>query len=80
MKYPTKRKENLRRLDPEVRPGSLVEGWGHSSISKILTQNCSCLREIQGQRMEQRLKERSSRNCSAWGSISDVNTKPRHYC
>jgi hypothetical protein len=38
-----------------------VEGWGHHlPIFEILTQNCSCLKEIQGQRVEQRLKERSS--------------------
>ena len=35
-----------------------VEGWGHPPSSNILTQNCSCLREIQGQRGEQRLKEK----------------------
>jgi hypothetical protein len=35
----------------------------HSSTSEILTQNCSCLKEMQGQRVEQRLKERPSRNC-----------------
>jgi hypothetical protein len=41
----------------------LVEGWDHPSISKILTQNCSFLNEIQGKLVEQRLKKRSSRNC-----------------
>ena len=30
-----------------------VEGWGHLPISKILTQNCSCLKETRGQQMEQ---------------------------
>jgi hypothetical protein len=33
-------------------------GWGHSSISKFLTQNGSCLKVIRGQSMEQKLKER----------------------
>jgi hypothetical protein len=28
-----------------------------------LTQNCSCLKEIQGKRVEQRLKEQPSRDC-----------------
>jgi hypothetical protein len=32
-----------------------VEGWGHPSISKILTQNFSLVKEMQGQRVEQRL-------------------------
>ena len=40
-----------------------VEGWGHPPISKILTQNRSRLKKIQGQRVEQKLKERSSRDC-----------------
>jgi hypothetical protein len=35
---------------------SLIEGWGHPPISKILIQNCSCLKEIQGQRVEQKQK------------------------
>jgi hypothetical protein len=26
-----------------------IEGWGHPTISKILTQKWSCLKEIQGQ-------------------------------
>jgi hypothetical protein len=30
----------------------LVEGWGHTPLSKILTQNCFCLKEIQEQRVE----------------------------
>jgi hypothetical protein len=34
-----------------------------SHISKILTQNCSCIKEIQGQNVEQKLKERPSRDC-----------------
>jgi hypothetical protein len=64
----------------EVRHNPPVERWGHLPISKILTQNCSCLKEIQGQRVEQRLKERPSRNCPTWGSILHADTKPRYYC
>ena len=26
-----------------------VEGWGHTLISQFLTQNCSCLKELQEQ-------------------------------
>jgi hypothetical protein len=78
--YPTKERENLSRPYPEVRHGPLVEGWGHLPISKILTQNCSCLKEIKGQRMEQRLKERPSRDCLTWESIPHADTKPRYYC
>jgi len=32
--------------------------------------------EIQGQRVEQGLKERSSRDCPTWGSIPYAATKP----
>jgi hypothetical protein len=46
---PTKGREKLLRPYPEVRHSPPVEAWGHLPISKILTQNCSCLKEIQGQ-------------------------------
>ena len=36
--------------------------------------------EIWRERVEQRVKERPSRDCSTWGSISHADTKPRHYC
>jgi hypothetical protein len=39
-----------------------VEEWGHPSTSKISIQNCSCLKEMQGQGVEQRLKERPFRD------------------
>ena len=64
----------------EVRHGPPDKEWGYSPISKILTHNCSYLKEIQGQRVEQRLKERPSRDCPTWGSIPHADTKPRHYC
>ena len=57
-----------------------IEGWGYPPIFNILTQNCSCVKEIQGQRVEQRLKERPSRDCPIWGSIPHADIKPRHYC
>ena len=52
---------------------------GTSILLKILTQNCSCLKEIQGQRVVQRLKEMLSRDCPTWGSIPYIATKPRRY-
>jgi hypothetical protein len=36
----------------------MVEEWGHPPLSKFLTENCSYLKEMQGQRLEQRLKEK----------------------
>jgi hypothetical protein len=47
---------------------------------KKLTQNFSCLNEIQVQRVEQRLKERPARDCLTRGFIPYVATKPSHYC
>jgi hypothetical protein len=57
-----------------------VERWDHPPISKVLNQSCSCLKEIKVQRVEQRLKERPSRDCPTWESIPHADTKPRHYC
>ena len=37
-------------------------------------------KEIQGQRVEQRLKERPFRDCPTWGSIPHVDNKSRRYC
>ena len=58
----------------------LVEEWNHLPISKFLTQQCSCPKERQGQKMEQKRKERSSRDHPTQGSIPSADTKPRHYC
>lgn len=49
-------------------------GQGHSLISKFLTQKSSCLKKILGQSVEQRLKERPSRDCQTWGSIPYIDT------
>jgi len=38
------------------------------------------LEEIEGQRVEQGLKEMASRDCPTWGSIPYAATKPSHYC
>jgi hypothetical protein len=40
----------------------LISETIHSPISKILTQNYSCQRDMQGKKVEQRLKERPSRD------------------
>jgi hypothetical protein len=55
-------------------------GWGHTLISKLLTQNCSCLKEIQRESLEQRLKESLLKDCPTWELIPYTDTKPRHYC
>jgi hypothetical protein len=41
---------------------------------KIFMQISSCLKGIRRQSMEQRLKERRSRDCATWGSIPYTNT------
>ena len=43
--------------NPEIRHGPLVEGWDHPPVSKIFTQNFSCLKEILGQRVKQRQRK-----------------------
>jgi hypothetical protein len=62
-KYPTK--GEIQRVETTfIRIAwLLVEGWGHPPISKLLSQKCSCQKESQGQKMEQKLKERPSRDC-----------------
>lgn len=50
---PVQNTSSRLKLDP-------VEGWSHPHITKFLTQKCSCTMERQGQKMEQRLKERPS--------------------
>jgi hypothetical protein len=44
-------------------------------VNKILSQE-----EIQRESVEQRLKERPSRDCPTWGSIPHKATKPGRYC
>jgi hypothetical protein len=36
--------------------------------------------EIQRKSVEQRLKEKPSRDCPTWESLLYTDTKPRHYC
>jgi hypothetical protein len=40
-----------------------VDGWGHPTISKILTQKCSYAKKKQGQKLEQSLKKKTSSEC-----------------
>jgi hypothetical protein len=35
---------------------------------------------MQGQKLEQKLNERPSRDCSTLGAITSADTKPSHYC
>ena len=47
---------------------SRVEGWGHTCISQILTYNCSHLKEIQEQRVEETLNKKGHpENAPHWG-------------
>jgi hypothetical protein len=54
---------------PNEEERELVGKWGHPLISKILTQNGTCLKEMRGQSAEQKLKERPSKDCLTWRSI-----------
>jgi hypothetical protein len=57
-------------------------GWGMGPPTHLqtFTQNCSCLKEIRRQSVEQRLKEKPYRDCHTWRSIPHTDTKLRHYC
>jgi hypothetical protein len=57
-----------------------MEEQGYPPFSKVLTQNGFCLKEILGERVEQRLKERPSRGCPIWGSIPYGATKSSNHC
>jgi hypothetical protein len=69
---------------------SLISGYYPKSlgITKIQFTDYMKLQEgrqspreqIQRQSVEQRLKERPSRDCPTWGSISSTVAKPRCYC
>jgi hypothetical protein len=77
--------ENVRNNLEYIGPGENVLNRRQiaqaicQNTSKILTQNCSCLKEMWRQRVEQRWKERLSRDCPTWGFIPYADTKPRLY-
>jgi hypothetical protein len=47
--------------------------------SVLLRRENKIQEELQRQRVEQRLKERPSRDCPTWGSIPYTDTKPIYY-
>jgi hypothetical protein len=74
---------SLEEIRDKVCQPNIIKSISRKSIvyiSRFLTQNCSCLKEIQGQKMEKRLKEKSSRDCPTLESIPCMDTKPWHYC
>jgi hypothetical protein len=58
-----------KKEDQSVDASVLLRRWTTYSREEIWTQN-----------VEQRLKERPSRDCPAWGSIPYTVTQPRSYC
>jgi hypothetical protein len=64
---------NSRKIEPEKTPP--VDRHGYPPISIFLTQNCSCLKETQGGKEEQRLKESPSRDCPILGPFPSTDTK-----
>ena len=76
---------NTAMIKPEKSTSSRtiwppVKERGHVLISKFLTQKYSSLEKIQGQKMEQRLKEKPFTDHPTIGSILSADTKLRHYC
>jgi hypothetical protein len=56
------------------------EGWGHAPISKMLTQNCSCLKENAGTKNGEETDGKAIQRQPHQESIPSAYTKPRHYC
>ena len=57
-------------LPPVDRQGLKQRDRVTNPQSKFLTQNCSCLKELQGQKMEKRLREKRFSDWPKLGSIS----------
>jgi hypothetical protein len=64
LKESTSSRQSLKRRDGVT-----------NSQSEFLTQNCSFLKELQGQKMEKKPRERRSSDCPNWRSISWGDTK-----
>jgi hypothetical protein len=57
-----------------------IEGWGHSCVSKILSQKCSCPKERHGQKNGTESEGKAIQRQSHLGSILSADIKPPHYC
>jgi hypothetical protein len=68
--------ERTFRDHPQHIARTLVEGQGLPLISKFLTQKCSCSKEEQGPKKEQKLKEGPSEDCPSWRTILSTDTNP----
>jgi len=53
---------------------------GHPSISKNLTQKCSCPKKEQNKNMEQRLKEGPTGDCPTWRNHPVYSQETQHCC
>ena len=54
----------------------IIENKIHEKYMDSKTKNFSNLKKMRGQKVEQSLKERPSRDCPTWGSIPCTATKP----
>jgi hypothetical protein len=61
-------------------PNAQITDVNHYPWIRKYIQNCPCLKEMQGQELEQRPKERPSRDHPTMQSIPCANTKPWQYC
>jgi hypothetical protein len=75
-------KQHETQEEGKPRCGKGNKGWGlgegQGTKKKGVTKYSR--EQIQRQNVEQRLKERPSRDCPTWGSIPYTVTKPRQYC
>jgi hypothetical protein len=68
-----------KRPYPDIRHNPCLKDGVTNSLKNF---NLELLlsKEIQGQRVEQILKKRSSRDCPTWESMPHADTKSRYYC
>ena len=57
-----------------------VEGWPHPHPFSKFSPEFLLSKGNAVKRVEQKLKERPSRNCPTWGSIPYAVNNPSHYC
>jgi hypothetical protein len=72
-------------MEPEVAAffgsegGTPMERWEHQPVHKIFHPNLSCLQEMHGLEMEQRLRKWPTNNRPNLRPIPQASTYPWHY-
>jgi len=72
---------NSGEMEPEKNTssretGHQVEVWNHQPTFKILTQTCSCLKEMQGQKWSRDRREGHPVTSPTWDPSNEQESKP----